>query len=45
MLIHGLAQPADVRLLCRMVRRQIELIVGRGKTPRLFDRRRQREAV
>src|SRR5205807_8936223 len=35
MLVHGLAQLADVRLLGRVIRRQIELIVRGRQRPRL----------
>ena len=37
MLIHGLAQPPDVRLVGGVIRRQVELIVGGGERPRLLD--------
>jgi hypothetical protein len=39
MLVHGLAQPPDVRLLGRVIRRQIELIVGGRERSRLLDLR------
>jgi hypothetical protein len=37
MLVHGLAQAADIRLFGGVVRRQVELVVRRRERPRLLD--------